>query len=273
MMNKLNQPKHIYSIINDMINFDELKIDDFHIVNDESSKNEFIIFGLKNNKTKFLFETDFLHVNKNEQITNKFFVELPKTHINYLTLLDNTCLNLLDEFINNNLDSMNFLEITDIQYIPLISEINKINTFLQNDDTNVKFIFKLDYISLLIDGKNLIAKTKIQIDSIIPQVHMLSNFIETNNKIINEEILKSDNEIINEEILETNNEIINEEILESDNKINNKLISKSNEKPKKSSIKNTNIKKTSKKVKINVDIEQTQINKPKKIQTRKKTLK
>lgn len=172
-----------------------LKVIEYLPIQDTKTNNKLIVnkLSVDDNGKKLFIETSFLKVKSID--SNKLCLELPKNHIDFFYKIDEKCTELLGELVNGNselditelykhvsmneYDYMENLDIEDIEYKTLInddSNIIKINIFpnttvkqfdknipiskIKQDD-EVRLLIGLDYISLLIDTPNLLARTKI----------------------------------------------------------------------------------------------------------------
>jgi hypothetical protein len=182
------------------INFllSNLKITDILPIHDTSKNNKLIVNKLaiddKSKQFKLFIETSNLQVIEIED--NKLHLKLPQSHIDFFNLIDDKCTELLSDLINgeseldiselySNIDLIGYENIdnfdsSNIEYKSLISpdntDIIKINIFSGTTikqgnkeiekskiviGDNLRLVIGLDYISLLIDKPNLIARTKI----------------------------------------------------------------------------------------------------------------
>ena len=186
--------------LNHQINFllSNLKITDILPIHDTSKNNKLIVNKLgiddNNKQLKVFVETSNLQVIEIED--NKLHLKLPQSHIDFFNLIDDKCTELLSDLINGesdldiselygNIDLMGYENIdnfdsSNIEYKSLISSNNtdiiKINIFSGTTikqgnkeiekskiviGDNLRLVIGLDYISLLVDKPNLIARTKI----------------------------------------------------------------------------------------------------------------
>lgn len=170
--------KIVYKITNNDSNIiNDLTIGEYFPIQDNNN-NKLLINKLLSNNKKLFIESEFLKVIKVEN--NKLLLELPSNYKNFFNILDEKCLNLLENLINNEseLDTWDIeWDSQNIEYKSIVdssSNILKINT---NSNTKIKFnnkntditqikegdlvglVLGLDYISLLIDS--MIARTKL----------------------------------------------------------------------------------------------------------------
>jgi hypothetical protein len=172
-----------------------LKITEYLPIQDNGTNNKFIVnkLGIGDLGKKLFIETSYLKVLSVDG--NKLYLELPQSHIDFFDTIDDKCAELLGDLVNgeSNLDiselygqmdlmgynDVDTFDITNVEYKSLIdtnSGIIKINIFSSttikqsgknissskiNPGDDVRLVIGLDYISLLVDTSNLLARTKI----------------------------------------------------------------------------------------------------------------
>lgn len=226
---KLNQNEK--TILTDLIIKEYCPIQDNY-------NNKLLINKLSLNDSKLFFETDLVKV---IHIDNtKLHIELPQSHIELFNYLDQQCLILLENLINEeteldtwdiNWDSQN------IQYKPILdidSNILKINIGINStikinskqvnfenikiDDT-IRIVLGLDYISLLVDS--MIARTKLYCYFI--EIHRPLQYKSEPREIINtwefSSKVKSENIFIKTKIDEIDNIDVKTEIPNNKNEL------------------------------------------------------
>jgi hypothetical protein len=181
----------VYKIDDENINIlKNLKVDECCPVEDNNG-NKIIINKLLLGENKLFLETKYLKVININYNDKKIYLELPKSHVNFFSELDEISSTLLADLINGNtnLDINEMFECLDIyfnnleniQYKSILEEntnILKINIFpnttIKNKNNNnvlsindinpgdfIGVVLGLDYISLLVDNDSLLARTKL----------------------------------------------------------------------------------------------------------------
>jgi hypothetical protein len=180
----------VYKISDENTNIlENLKVDECCPVEDNNG-NKIIINKLLVGVNKLFLETKYLKVIKINHSEKKIYLELPKSHVNFFSELDDVSSILLTNLINGNtnLDINEMFEclnidlnnLENIHYKSILEEntnILKINVFpnttIKNNNNDVLSIHDinpgdfmgvvlgLDYISLLVDNDSLLARTKL----------------------------------------------------------------------------------------------------------------
>jgi hypothetical protein len=227
--------------IHDNLSNDKLIINKLYVLND-------------NIQSKLFIETSYLEVLSIDN--NKLHLKLPSSHINFFNQIDDKCTELLGDLVNGDLDSelYSFIELINgynienfdlynIEYKSLISTINSnsinINIFSGttikqgikeidktkiNVGDTVRLVIGLDYISLLVDVSNFVARTKIYCYFI--DVNKKYNYTHQSREKINDWNFSSNsnsNVFIKTNITNDDNFNVNTEVFVN-NDINNKQI-------------------------------------------------
>lgn len=187
----------VYKINDDFVNqiniLSELNINESVPIEDTTSNNKMIVNKLcigRDSQKKMYIETLLLEVLFVSN--NKLHLRLPESHINFFNSIDDKCTELLSDLVNGETDfdmdklceNIDNLDLTNIEFKSIISNdlktnnenILKINIFSNTTikqgnklidcskikvGDSVRLVLGLDYISLLIDTTNLIARTKL----------------------------------------------------------------------------------------------------------------
>ena len=175
--------------------------------------------------------------------TNKLYLEIPKSHIDLFNYLDDKCVELLENLmlgkfeidIDKIFESRELnVNYEDITYKPIINENSNILSVNVFTDTRIKqhgksdslnnikpndyvgLVLGLDYISLLIDSKSLLARTKLYCYYI--EIHKQYVYKHEPRETIDQwkfsSKLKSDNIFIKTNTTENDNFDVNTEIPE-----------------------------------------------------------
>jgi hypothetical protein len=243
-----------------------LKIIEILPIQDTLSDNKLIINKLcidnGHTQSKLFIETSYLQVFAIED--NKLHLKLPPSHISFFNQIDDKCTELLGDLVNgeSDLEICNFNELTcnspenfdlyNIEYKSLISSTNsdtmKINIFSGttikygtkeidkskiNIGDTIRLVIGLDYISLLVDTLNIVARTKIY--SYFIDVSKKYNYIPQSREKINNWVFSSNSNnsnvfiktnTTNDDNFDVNTEMcISNNFNSKQNKINNKNIS------------------------------------------------
>lgn len=208
---------------------------------EDNNGNKMIINKLLLEDSKLFFETTYLKVLNVS--TNKLYLEIPKSHIDLFNYLDDKCVELLENLMLGKFDididkifesrdlNVNY---EDITYKPIIDEKSNILSINVFTDTRIKqhgkieslnnikpndyvgLVLGLDYISLLIDSKSLLARTKLYCYYI--EIHKQYIYKQEPRETIDEwkfsSKLKSDNIFIKTNTTENDNFDVNTEIPE-----------------------------------------------------------
>ena len=197
----MNQERIIYKIDannndNSELNIlSNLKIIEYLPIHDCKTDHKLIVnkLGVEDMGLKLFIETSYLKVLSVDE--NKLCLKLPQSHIDFFDAMDDKCAELLGVLVNGEtehditelygqIDLMGYnnvktFDITNIEYKSLIdtnTNTIKINIFSNttikqagknisaskiNPGDDVRLVIGLDYISLLINPSNLLARTKI----------------------------------------------------------------------------------------------------------------
>jgi hypothetical protein len=186
---KIDSDNKIDNILSD------LKIIEYLPIHDNGTNNKLIVnkLGIGQSGLKLFIETSYLKVLAIDE--NKLYLKLTQSHIDFFDSIDDKCAELLGELVNGEselditelygqIDLMGYNNVENfslegVEYKSLIdtdTNIMKINIFsnttIKQSEKNissskispgddVRLVIGLDYISLLIDKKNLLARTKI----------------------------------------------------------------------------------------------------------------
>ena len=192
------QKRIIYKIDNNDDEFNilsDLKIIECLPIHDCKTDHKLVVnkLGIGDMGLKLFIETSYLKVLSIDEI--KLCLKLPQSHIDFFDTMDDKCAELLGKMVNGEtelditelygqIDLMGYnnietFDIANVEYKSLIdtnSGIMKINIFsdttIKHSGKNissskikpgddVRIVLGLDYISLLIDSSNLLARTKI----------------------------------------------------------------------------------------------------------------
>ena len=196
----MNQERIIYKIDSDDIEkginiLSNLKIIEYLPIHNNTTNNKLIVnkIGIGDAGTKLYIETSYLKVL--EISGNKLYLKLPQSHIDFFTQIDDKCSELLGDLVHGEteldiselygqIDLMGYndvetFDITNIEYKSLIddnTDVMRINVFENttikqsgkdisisqiNPDDDIRLVIGLDYISLLVESTELLARTKI----------------------------------------------------------------------------------------------------------------
>ena len=195
-----NELDYKSNIISESNILSELNINEFFPIQDTTTNNKMIVNRLcvGNDTKKMYIETSLLEVMFVSN--NKLHLRLPKSHIDFFNLIDDKCTELLSDLVNGETeldisklcgkinsignDGIENFDFTNIEYKSIVSNdletneenILKINIFSNTTikhgnkfvdiskikvGDSVRLVLGLDYISLLIDATNLVARTKL----------------------------------------------------------------------------------------------------------------
>lgn len=195
----MNQERIIYKIDanddNELNILSNLKIIEYLPIHDCKTDHKLIVnkLGVGDMGLKLFIETSYLKVLSVDE--NKLCLKLPQSHIDFFDAMDDKCAKLLEELVigeteldiaelYGQMDLMGYNDVetfdfTNVDYKSLIDTNNdtmKINIFSGttikqagknistskiNPGDDVRLVIGLDYISLLINPSNLLARTKI----------------------------------------------------------------------------------------------------------------